>query len=51
MMMSYNASRFSSVSFLESLRPGINVIGGKMTAATVTGPAIGPRPTSSTPAT
>ena len=46
----YSASRRASLSFLESFRPSIGRCGSRMTAATDTGPASGPRPASSTPA-
>ena len=49
MMRPYRASRFFSVSFLESLRPGMSSSRGRMTAAAYTGPARGPAPASSTP--
>ena len=48
-MMSNRASRFFSVSFLESFRPEMSSSRGRMTAAAYTGPASGPRPASSTP--
>lgn len=43
-------SRCSAVSFFESLRPWGLKFWGRRTAATTRGPAIGPRPASSTPA-
>jgi hypothetical protein len=42
--------RLFALSFLESSTPAINAFRGKTTAAATTGPAIGPRPTSSIPA-
>ena len=50
-MIEFNSSRFLDVSFLESLsseNQGL-ISGGKMTAPTTSGPARGPRPTSSMP--
>ena len=46
-----SASRFFAVSFLESANPSIGRAGSRITAAAQTGPARGPRPASSTPAT
>ncbi|MBK9657549.1 MAG: hypothetical protein IPO66_19770 [Rhodanobacteraceae bacterium] len=46
-----NASRRLAVSTLESASPAIGRAGSRMTAATTTGPASGPRPASSMPAT
>src|SRR6185312_9382681 len=46
----YSASRRFSLSFLESSRPAMGRAGSRITAATTTGPAKGPRPASSTPA-
>jgi hypothetical protein len=48
---SYSFSRRAAVSFLESARPAIGCRSSRMTAAATTGPASGPRPASSTPAT
>ena len=45
------ASRFFSVSFLESFRPGSSAPKGRITAAAYTGPARGPAPASSQPHT
>ena len=50
-MTSYRASRFFSVSFLESFRPGMSNSLGRITAAAYTGPIRGPAPASSTPQT
>ena len=50
-MIEFNSSRFLGVSFLESLsseNQGL-ISGGKITAPTTSGPARGPRPTSSIP--
>jgi len=47
----YNPSLCSCVSFLESSRPSNSKSSGRMTAAATTGPAKGPLPASSTPAT
>lgn len=50
-MIAFNSSLFLAVSFLESLSL-VNqgrFFGGKMTAPTTSGPARGPRPTSSMP--
>src|SRR5690606_33769090 len=44
-------SRRSAVSFLESANPAMGFKSSKITAAATTGPANGPRPASSTPAT
>src|SRR6185312_1884484 len=44
-------SRSSGVRVLESARPRIRRLGSRMTAAATTGPARGPLPASSTPAT
>ena len=46
-----SASRRVAESFLESRRPAIGRSGCRITAAAMTGPANGPRPASSTPAT
>ena len=43
-------ARRDSVSFLESPRPLIGLLGSRTTAAATTGPASGPRPASSMPA-
>src|SRR3569623_816510 len=51
MTSSYSASRRSAVSTLESLRPSGILRRLRITAATTTGPASGPRPASSTPVT
>ncbi len=48
---SYSRSRFAAVSFFESSNPSNTYPRGKITAAAETGPANGPRPASSTPAT
>ena len=50
-MSSLSASRFFTVSFLESasLANHSRSSGGRMTAPTTSGPARGPRPTSSIP--
>ena len=48
---SKSASRFFSVSFFESLSPGISHPTGRITAAATTGPHSGPRPASSHPHT
>ena len=48
---SYNSSRFFAESFLESFTPSILHSCGRITAAATTGPAKGPLPTSSIPAT
>ena len=45
-----SSSRFFSVSFLLSSTPTIRSFNGIITLAQTTGPASGPRPTSSTPA-
>ena len=49
--MAWKCSRFLAVNFFESSRPSSAQSSGKMTAAATTGPASGPRPASSTPAT
>ncbi len=49
-MMSNSASRSGAVSFLESSSPSGTRSGSRITAAATTGPAHGPRPTSSAPA-
>ena len=46
-----SASRRFSESILESARPSGMAFGSRITAAAITGPASGPRPASSTPAT
>ncbi len=46
-----SSSRCSWVNCLESCTPLMNISGAKTTAAATTGPAIGPTPASSTPAT
>ena len=51
MTSSAKAARRRAVSFLESFRPSGMQLTSRITAAAVTGPASGPRPTSSTPAT
>src|SRR3989304_10459361 len=43
-------SLWREFNFLESLISGRSILGGKIRAAATTGPAQGPRPTSSTPA-
>ena len=43
-------SRFFSLSFLESFKPSMGLLGSKMTAAATTEPTKGPRPASSAPA-
>lgn len=50
-MMELSSSRFLAVSFLESLSCGYQgrSSGGRMTAPMTSGPARGPRPTSSMP--
>ena len=50
-IISYSASRFFSVSFLESFRLGMSSSRGRITAAAYTGPISGPAPASSTPQT
>ena len=50
-MRAYRASRFFSVSFLESSKPGISQPGGRITAPAHTGPIRGPAPASSQPHT
>ena len=45
-----SASRLAALSFFESVRPTGTAAGSRITAAATTGPASGPRPTSSTPA-
>src|SRR5437879_13722926 len=50
-IFSYSSLRRSAVSFLESLRPFGMRLGSRMTAAATTGPASGPLPASSHPAT
>ncbi|SKO53546.1 Uncharacterised protein [Mycobacteroides abscessus subsp. massiliense] len=45
-----NISRFFSLSFFESVKPGRSKCSGKITAAANTLPTKGPRPASSTPA-
>ena len=50
-MTASNSSRSSGVRSFESFTPSIRVPGPKMTAAATTGPASGPRPASSSPAT
>ena len=47
---SNKASRRLAVSFLESVRPLMGCNSSNITAAATTGPAKGPRPASSTPA-
>ena len=47
----YKAARRRAESFFESSRPSGRSAGSRTTAATQTGPASGPRPTSSIPAT
>ena len=51
LIQSARRSRFLAVSSFESLMSGLKAPGSKTTAAATTGPASGPRPTSSTPAT
>ena len=51
MIASNSFSRASGVKSFESLRPRGRFCGSRMTAAAATGPASGPRPASSTPAT
>src|SRR5215469_9590268 len=46
-----SSSRCSALSCLESCTPRMNFSGAKITAAATTGPAMGPTPASSTPAT
>ena len=50
-IFSYSFSRSAASSFLESFRPRGMRLGSRMTAAATTGPASGPRPASSQPAT
>ena len=50
-MTPYRASRFFSVSFLESSSPGISHPSGRITAPAHTGPIRGPAPASSQPHT
>ncbi len=53
LMSGARARRCAGVSFLESSRPGRSageMSGGSITAAAATGPASGPRPASSAPA-
>ena len=50
-MSGKSASRFFSVSFLESFRPGMSAPWARITAAAYTGPARGPAPASSQPQT
>ena len=50
-MTSNRASRFFSVSFLLSSRPGMQPSTGRITAAAYTGPISGPAPASSQPHT
>lgn len=49
MMISYSSSLFAAESFLESLIYNISQSFGRITAPATTGPASGPRPTSSIP--
>ena len=51
MIFSYSASRCAAVSTLESFSPSGTLRWLRITAETTTGPASGPRPTSSTPQT
>ena len=48
--ISASSARRAAVNFLESRKPPIGRAGSRITAAAMTGPARGPRPTSSTPA-